>query len=93
MADDTPPEDLVQARRAFLAADAELSRLAAAAPSCLAEDGSVVGADPQFAALMEAQRETMRQKAEFIAGHRWMTSSGTWYASWLQVDRAAKSAA
>jgi len=90
MADDTPPPKLVQARRAFLAADAELARLAAAAPSSLAEDGSVVGADPEFTALMEVQRETMREKAEFIAGHEWMTSSGTWYSSWLQVDKLAK---
>lgn len=92
MADAEIPDELVQARRAFLAADAELSRLAAEAPSCL-QDGVVVGADPQFAALMEAQRETMRQKAAFIAGHEWMTGSGSWYSSWLRVDRAVKSEA
>ena len=93
MADDTPPEDLVKARRAFLAADAELARLAAAAPSAFAENGAVVGVDPQHTALMETQREAMRQKAEFIASHAWMTSSGTWYSSWLQIDRAAKAEA
>ena len=53
----------------------------------------MVGADPQYTALMDAQRETMRQKAEFIAGHEWMTSLGTWHPSWLQVDRAAKAEA
>jgi hypothetical protein len=54
MADDTPPPELVQARRDFVAADAELAALAAGAPSAIAQDGRVVGVDPELAARMAA---------------------------------------
>lgn len=90
MADDTPPPELVQARRDFVAADAELSVLAAEAPSVFAEDGSVRGADPQSAERMNAVRERMQQLALFIAGHDYLTGAPSRFAAWQQVDKLAK---
>lgn len=75
MADAEPPDDLIQARRDFLAADAELARLAAAAPRTVVENGVVVGADAELSTAMDAVREQQRCLAEFIAGHPWITSS------------------
>jgi hypothetical protein len=90
MADDTPPEDLVTARRDFIAADAELSALAAEAPSVFAEDGSIVGAEPELAARMNAVRARMQQLALFIAGHDWLGQASNRFAAWKQVDELAK---
>ena len=93
MADAEPPQELIQARRAFLAADAELSRLAAAAPSPFGPDGRVVGADPDLAQQMNAVRGEMQRLALFISGHPWITGSGNRYAAWQQVNQAAKAPA
>jgi hypothetical protein len=56
MADQTPPAELVAPRREFMAADVELSRLAAQAPGAFAEDGTVRPADPELSARMGAVR-------------------------------------
>ncbi len=90
MADDTPPDELVTARRDFLAADAELSAIAAEAPSTFAEDGSVLGADPELAARMNAVRARMQQLALFIAGHDWLSQAPNRFAAWQHVDKLAK---
>ena len=90
MVDDTPPPDLVTARRDFIVADAELSALAAEAPSAFAEDGRVVGADPEFAARMNAVRARMQQLALLIAGHDWLSQAPNRFAAWQQADRLAK---
>ena len=88
MADDTPPDELVQARRAFMAADAELARLARLAPTPVIENG-VVNTDAELNAKMNAVREEMRRLAEFIDGHDWIRVNGR-FAAWLKVNAAAK---
>jgi len=93
MPDAEPPQDLVDARRAFLAADAELSRLAAGAPSAFGPDGRVAGVDPTLAERMDAVRGEMQRLALFISGHAWITGSGNRYGAWKQVDAAAKAPA
>jgi hypothetical protein len=75
-----------------LAAEAELSRLAAAAPRAVVKDGVVIGADTELNARMAAVREEQRCLAEFIASHAWITASGNRYAAWKTVDQAAKAA-
>jgi hypothetical protein len=90
MADDTPPPDLVQARIDFLTADGELARIAAEAPGAFAEDGAVLPVDAELAARMNVERARMRDAAEYIAGHAWMTASGGWFSNWQKVNAAAK---
>lgn len=87
MADDMPPEDLVTARRAFLAADAELGGLARLAPKPVIDHG-VVSTDAE----LNAVRGEMQRLALFISGHDWITSSGNRYGAWQRVDQAAKAA-
>ena len=91
MADDMPPEDLVAARRAFLAADAELSRLARLAPKPVIDHG-VVNTDAELNAKMDAVRGEMQRLALFISGHAWIASCGNRYGAWQRVDQAAKAA-
>jgi len=81
MADDTPPDELVQARRAFMAATA---------PKTTVESGAVV-ANAELNAKMNAVREELRRLAEFIAGHAWIRDNGV-HAAWLKVNAAAKAA-
>jgi hypothetical protein len=90
MADDTPPPELVQARRDFMAADAELAALAAGAPSAIAQDGRVVGVDPELAARMAAVHARMQQLALFIVGHDWLGQAANRVAAWQRVDQLAK---
>ena len=91
MADDmTPPADLVAARRDFLAADAELTRLAGLAPKPVIEDGRVVNADAELNAQMNQVRTEAARLAAFIADHPWMRASGSWYGAWKKVNEAAK---
>lgn len=77
------------ARRAFLAADAELTRLAAAAPKTMIENGTVVGVDVELRERMDALREQLRVQAETINSHPRITGSGNPYAAWKKVYAAA----
>lgn len=73
-----------------MAADAELAAIAAEAPGAFAEDGSVVGADPEFAARMNVVRARMQQLALFISDHGWLSGAPNRFQAWQQVDKLAK---
>jgi hypothetical protein len=92
MADQTPEAELVAARREFMAADVELSRLAAEAPSAFAEDGAVRPADPDVSARIDVVRARMQGLALFISAHAWLSQAPNRFQAWQQVDAAAKAA-
>lgn len=66
MSDQTPPADLVQAKRDFLAAAAHEAHIARTLPSVFAEDGTVREINPEHRAALNTVRTEQQRLALLI---------------------------
>lgn len=84
------PSDVLELKRAYLAADARCQKLSAALPSSVAVLAGEADIDGEaHAALLEARSDRL-EALERLNAHPWWSTVEQRYDAWMRLNRAAQ---